>query len=128
MLIRIELLRLRFAVRHEVDIDAELIAQRDGYTTVQIPEAILRKVGRVARPIAVQRRGIAMVDHADVDDRVLTDRLRQKRKGKRALLLFEVDAFDLVAVLRDQVDSRAKMSETLLLMPAIWFERLFCTL
>lgn len=44
----------------------------------------------------------AMVDHADVDDRVLTDRLRQKRKGKRALLLFEVDAFDLVAVLRDQ--------------------------
>ena len=43
-----------------------------------------------------------MVDHADVDDRVLTDRLRQKRKGKRALLLFEVDAFDLVAVLRDQ--------------------------
>lgn len=43
-----------------------------------------------------------MVDHADVDDRVLTDRLRQKRKGKRALLLFEVDAFDLAAVLRDQ--------------------------
>ena len=36
---RIELLRLRFAVRHEVDIDAELVAQRDGYTTVQIPEA-----------------------------------------------------------------------------------------
>ena len=27
-----------------------------------------------------------------------------------------------------RLDSRAKMSETLLLMPAIWFERLFCTL
>ena len=70
---------------------------------MQIPEAILRERNIVDRRTdAAQWRGAAAVDHADVDDRVLTDRLRQKRKGKRALLLFEVDAFDLVAVLRDQ--------------------------
>ena len=69
-----------------------------------------------------------MVGHADDDSRSLADCLWQQGKCDGAFLLLKIDVCDLVIILRDQVDSRAKMSETLLLMPAIWFERLFCTL
>lgn len=86
----------------EVDTNAELVAQRDGYTAVQIPEAILCKVGRVARPIAVERRGIAMVGHADDDSRSLADCLWQQGKRDGAFLLFKIDVCDLVIILRNQ--------------------------
>lgn len=86
----------------EVNTDAEFIAQRQRHVAAQIPEAILRKTDGVALPITVQRRVIALIGQADADDRFLVECLRQQRKGEGTLLLFEVDVFDLIAVLRDQ--------------------------